>query len=397
MSDLAPSPDRFDLAVLRRELGARLKPKTAESRTTVMGAGSDDLEEGRSYLSSMSEGGWATPLWPVELGGMSATKDQAAAVASVLSEFEVPDLYPFSIGIGIVGHTLIDYATDEQLSRWLPTMRTGAEIWCQLFSEPDAGSDLANLGARAVRDGDEWVINGSKVWSSRSMYSQCGWLLARTDPDVPKHRGITAFVVDMSAPGMDIRPLRQINEDAHFAEVFMTDVRVPDIDRVGGEGDGWRLAITTLGYERGGVATRPMGKFDQLVDLAADRDLGTDPLVRQRLMNLKSLSEVTAWTNARANAKAEAGVPGPEGSGGKLRYSPLLKETGQLAKDLQGPLGMLTEEADDAWHTLFLTGPSMSIRGGTDEIQRNIVGERVLGLPKEPDVSREVAFKDIGR
>ncbi|MDH4144093.1 MAG: acyl-CoA dehydrogenase family protein [Acidimicrobiia bacterium] len=391
------SDDRFDPAVLRRELGARLTARTAASRTTIMGAGSDDLETGRAYLRSMAEGGWATPLWPAEYGGMAATKDQAATVADALAGFEVPDLYPFSIGISIVGHTLIDYATPEQCRRWLPPMQRGDEIWCQLFSEPNAGSDLANLGARAVRDGDEWVVNGNKVWSSRSMYSRWGWLLARTDPNVPKHRGITAFVVDMEAPGMDVRPLRQINEDAHFAEVFMTDVRIPDADRVGEVGDGWRIAITTLGYERGGAATRPMSKVPALVDMARATGAIDDATIRQRLVALRTQSDIIAWTNARAAAKAEAGVPGPEGSGGKLRYSPLLKETGRLAKDIQGATGMLTEEGDDGWHTIFLTGPSMSIRGGTDEIQRNIVGERVLALPKEPDLSRDVAFKDIGR
>src|SRR5205807_1668470 len=221
-------------------------------------------------------GGWAVPTWPAEYGGLGATAAQAGVVAQELARFDGPDLYPYLIGLAIAGPTLVAHATPEQCSRWLPAIRTGDDIWCQLSSEPDAGSDLASLATRAERDGDQWRVTGSKVWTSRAHYSQRGLLLARTNPSVPKHAGITAFALDMNAPGVIVSPLRQMNGDTHFSEVHFDDAPVADADRIDAPGEGWRIARTALTYERGAGAAGGGGwgadLKDRLVDLARSRD-----------------------------------------------------------------------------------------------------------------------------
>lgn len=392
------SPDDFRAAV-RVALEERLTPRRADGALTVLGAGSDDLDAGRAYLRALADGGWAVPSWPREYGGLGATPAQVAVVAQELGRFEVPDLYPYLIGLAIAGPTLVDHATPEQCRRWLPSIRTGDEVWCQLFSEPDAGSDLASLATRAERDGDSWRVTGSKVWSSRAHYAQRGLLLARTDPTVPKHAGITAFGVDMGAPGVTVRPLRQMNGDTHFSEVHFDEAVVADGDRIDAPGEGWRVARTALTYERGAGAVGGGGwgadLKDRLVDLARQRVADADPLARQRLAATIIDLEVARLTARRARDAARAGrTPGPEGSGAKLRGSAGLKAAAGLALDLLGPDGLVE---NGEWLTLFLTSPSISIRGGTDEIQRNIVGERVLGLPPEPRADVEVPFSELPR
>ncbi len=386
---------------VREALAVRLSPRRSDDSLTVLGAGSDDLEAGRAFLRALADGGWAVPTWPAEYGGLGATPAQAALVSQELGRFEVPDLYPYLIGLAIAGPTLVAHATPDQCARWLPPIRTGEEIWCQLFSEPDAGSDLASLTARAERDGDTWRVTGSKVWSSRAHYSKWGLLLARTDPTVPKHTGITAFALDMGAPGVTVRPLRQMNGDTHFNEVHFDSAPVPDTDRVGAPGDGWRVARTALTYERGaGAVGGGWGADlkDRLIDLARRRGATSDPRVRQRLAAAIIQLEVTRLTARRARDVGRAGrPPGPEGSGAKLRGSAGLKAAASLALDLLGPDGIAGTAVDGEWQTLFLTSPSISIRGGTDEIQRNIVGERVLGLPPEPRADVDVPFSQLPR
>jgi alkylation response protein AidB-like acyl-CoA dehydrogenase len=389
-------------ARVRDALTARLTPHRDGDSFTVLGAGSDDLEAGRAYLHALADGGWAVPTWPKEYGGLGATPAQAAVVAQELAHFDVPDLYPYVIGLAIAGPTLVDHATAEQCARWLPSIRTGDEIWCQLFSEPDAGSDLASLATRAERDGDQWRVTGSKVWSSRAHYSQRGLLLARTDPSVPKHAGITAFALDMHAPGVTVSALRQMNGDTHFSEVHFDHAPVADGDRIAAPGAGWRVARTALTYERGAGAVGGGGwgaaLSDRLVDLARRRGAAGDPLVRQRLAAAIIELEVARLTARRARDATNAGrSPGPEGSGAKLRGSAGLKAAASLALDLLGPDGIATHDGDGEWQTLFLTSPSISIRGGTDEIQRNIVGERVLGLPPEPRADVDVPFSALPR
>ena len=394
------APDDFRSGV-RAALEARLTSGGGDT-FTVLGAGSDDLEAGRAYLRALADGGWAVPTWPAEYGGLGATPAQAGVVAQELARFDVPDLYPYLIGLAIAGPTLVAHATPEQCSRWLPAIRTGDDIWCQLFSEPDAGSDLASLATRAERNGDHWRVTGSKVWTSRAHYSQRGLLLARTDPSVPKHAGITAFALDMHAPGVAVSPLRQMNGDTHFSEVHFDDAPVADADRIDAPGEGWRVARTALTYERGAGAVGGGGwgadLKDRLVDLIRRRGAAADPFVRQQLAATIIELEVARLTARRARDAAKAGrSPGPEGSGSKLRGSAGLKAAASLALDVLGPTGIAGIDGDREWETLFLTSPSISILGGTDEIQRNIVGERVLGLPPEPRADVDVPFAQLPR
>ena len=404
-ADLQDTPEEAAFrAEVRAFLEARLELRRADSRLSVMGSADDRVDEGRTLLAQLDEGGWAVPTWPVEHGGRAATETQAGIFHQELARFETPDLYPFLVGISLVGPTLLTHGTAGQQARWLPKIRTGEEIWCQLFSEPNAGSDLAGLEARATRDGDEWRVTGQKVWSSRAHYSEWGLLLARTDPTVPKHAGITAFALDMRVPGVDVRPLRQMNGDVHFNEVFMTDAAVRDADRLGDVGDGWRVAITTLMHERSAIGGGGGVTKARLIDLARASRATDDPLVRQRLAEVLTRMEVDRATAMRARAAMLAGrPPGPEGSGAKLRMGATLKAMADLALDLHGPGGVAhaagdgPTEGDNDWQRLFLTAPSISIRGGTDEVQRNILGERVLGLPPEPRPDKGVPFNQVPR
>jgi acyl-CoA dehydrogenase len=366
-----------------------LRPREPDDRVSLLGAAAGDeaLDEGRRFLALMAPRGYAVPTWPTEHGGLGLVGDDAAIVGQELARFETPDLYPFAVGLALVGPTLVVHGTEEQRARWLPAIASGDEIWCQLFSEPGAGSDLASLAARAERDGDGWVVTGQKTWSSRAHYSRWGLLLARTDPTVPKHEGITAFAIDMQQPGIDVRPLRQLNGDAHFNEVFMDEAVIDDRDRIGEVGDGWRVARTTLLFERSGMGGMGGGggiHRDQLLGHVRAHGAATDPLVRQRVAHALTGVEVARLTAMRARDVQRAGrTPGPEGSGAKLRWSATMKEIADLALAVQGIAGA-TDAGDADWQAVFLTAPSLSIRGGTDEVQRNIVAERVLGLPRDP-------------
>jgi alkylation response protein AidB-like acyl-CoA dehydrogenase len=390
-------------ADIRAVLSERLGPRpTSSGPVQVLGAGIEDLESGRRYLATLAEVGLSTPGWPVEVGGRGAPGWQLAIINEELRRLETADLYPFGVGTGLVGPTLVAHGTPQQQQRWMPAIGNGSEIWCQLFSEPGAGSDLAALATRAERSpAGQWVVNGQKVWCSRGRYATWGFLLARTDPTVPKHQGITAFGVPMSAPGIEIRPMRQMNGDAHFTEVFMTDVVLDDDQRIGDVGEGWRVAVTVLAHERAGIgaggAARGGGglRRSQVLDRLRSAGAGDDPINRQRAADVLTQLQLQSWTGRRAEANARAkGRPGPEGSGAKVRSSVITSLTADLAMDLQGANAML---AGGEWQTLFLTAPSMSIRGGTDEIQRNIVGERVLGLPSEPRLDKDVPFNQTRR
>ena len=319
------------------------------------------LEEGRAFLAARAAAGAITP--------------------GDLARPGVPDLYPFLVGLALVRPVLVAHGTPDQHARWLPKIETGEEVWCQLFSEPDAGSDLAALSTRAVRDGDDWRVTGQKVWSSRAHYSKWGLLLARTDPSVPKHKGITAFAIDMTAPGVEVRPLVQMNGDRHFSEVFLTDAPVPDEDRIGAVGEGWGVAITTLTHERGALGPGGGPGRRELLDLVGASGRGLDPLVRQRVADVVTRMHLGRLVQTHGSAR-------------KLFGSHTIKALAALAVDVQGLGGI---GGEDEWLTLFLTAPSISIRGGTDEIQRNILGERVLGLPPEPRLDKSVPFSEVPR
>ncbi len=377
---------------VREQLAARLRPRAPGAPVVVMGAGSDDIEPGRRYLATLAEVGLSTPRWPREHGGLDATSEEASIIAEERERFESADLYPFMVGLGVAGPSIIDFGDEPQKARWLPGIRTGAEIWCQLFSEPDAGSDLANLGTRAEPDGDVWRVTGQKVWSSRAHYADWGFLLARTNVDAPKHAGVTAFGIRMRSPGVTVRPLRQMNGDDHFSEVFLDDATAYDVDRIGPVGAGWKVAVGALAHERGSLGGGwGMVSPDDLIGLARRTGADSSAVVRQRLAGVITEMEVARLANVRARAAAQTGRPGPEGSGAKLRGSLVTRHISQAAFDLLGAEGAAE---DSEWRTLFLTGPSFGIRGGTDEIQRNIVGERVLGLPPEPRTDKDVPWRD---
>jgi alkylation response protein AidB-like acyl-CoA dehydrogenase len=296
-------------------------------------------------------------------------------------------------------------------------MYSGEEHWCQLFSEPGAGSDFAGLSTRAVRDGDEWVVNGQKVWNTMAHLSEWGMLVTRTDPDVPKHRGLTYFLVDMRSPGVDVRPLRQITGEAEFNEVYLTDVRIPDANRVGGVGDGWRVSLTTLMNERtsigagtSGPPRRGSGPIGEAVRQWQELpEHQRDPVTRDRLMALWTRAETLRLTNLRAGINRRAGNPGPEGSVAKLAMAELNKAIYELCVDLLGPAGMVGYDFSfrrpdelnvEGWGDArkgFLRVRANSIEGGTSEIMRNILGEQVLGLPGEPRVDKDMAWSKVPR
>ncbi len=376
------------------ELDQLLERRRPDARASVLGAGSDDLETGRRYLAVLAAGGYAVPSWPVEHGGMGLAGEEAGAVRSALSAFEAPDLYPWMVGLDLIGPTILVHGNEEQKARWLPGIRSGEEIWCQMFSEPDAGSDLAGLKARAARDGDGWRVSGSKVWTSRAHYSKWGLLLARFDTSLPKHKGIVAFGLDLEAPGVTVKPLVQMNRDAHFNEVFMDDVWIPDSDRIGEPGEGWRVALTCLTFERGSLGGGLGVREDQVLRLGR-MVAPEDPVARDEWARRMADYQVIRMTELRSEEARKAGrPPGPEDSGSKLRGTAMIKKLAGLAMRVEGPAAAANDGEADEWLNMFLVSPSLSIRGGTDEIQRNILGERVLGLPPEPRVDKDKPFSE---
>ncbi len=321
------------------------------------------------------------------------------------------------LGYGMGAPTVATHGTEEQRRRWLRPLFTAEEVWCQGFSEPGAGSDVAGLATRAVRDGDEWVVNGQKVWTTLAHTSRWVMLVTRTDPDVPKHQGLTYFVVDMDQPGVEVRPLRQITGEAEFNEIYFTDARVPDSDRLGDVGDGWRVALTTLMNERvaiGLTATpRGGGAIAEAVEVWKARrpDEKTDEYWRDELMKLWVEAEVARLTSMRGSQLLERGTPGPEGSTAKLHWAELNKKVTNFTVDLMGAEGMLMPGgypfvrpdagvgmgAAHSPQRRFLRARANSIEGGTSEIMKNILGERVLGLPGEPRVDKDVAWREVPR
>ncbi|HET6963447.1 MAG TPA: acyl-CoA dehydrogenase family protein [Acidimicrobiales bacterium] len=403
--DFDDSPEE---AAFRREahdwLGAHA-PQRDPARSGPGAAGQLDrdrelehVRRSKEWQATLYEGGWAGITWPREHGGRGGTPIQAIIFGQEQARFDVPSGV-FAQGIGMAGPTIMAHGSAEQQERFLRPMLRGDEVWCQLFSEPGAGSDLANLSTRAERDGDEFVVNGQKVWTSSAHYADLGILLARTDFDAPKHRGITYFLVDMRTPGIDVRPLRQATGAAHFNEVFLSDVRIPADQVVGPVNGGWGVTVTTLANERmligGGQGAGDA--FGDLVQLAASFGRNTDAVARQHLAEAfirVQLLKYLGWRVQTAISKGQQ--PGPESSVLKLALSRHLAATGDLVMELQGPAAALLDYDDPesgVWPRQFLGQWSSRIGGGTEQIQRNIIGERVLGLPAEPRLDKDVAFR----
>ncbi|WUD76370.1 acyl-CoA dehydrogenase family protein [Streptomyces sp. NBC_00510] len=390
-------------------------PEELRERVRALLASHDPAATDRlDFLRARFDAGLAWVHYPEGLGGLGAPRTQQGVVDAELTAAGAPDNEPrrIGIGLGMAAPTVLRYGTEEQKAHFLRPLWTGEEVWCQLFSEPGAGSDLAGLRTRAVRDGDGWIVTGQKVWTSNAHNARWAILIARTDPDVPKHQGITYFVCDMTDPGVEVRPLRQITGEAEFNEVFLTDVRIPDAHRLGEVGDGWRVAQTTLMNERvaiGGTALpREGGMIGTVTATWRERPELRTPDLHDRLLRLWVDAEVTRLTGERLRQQLAVGAPGPEGSGMKLAFASLNQHISGLEVELLGEDGLRygdwtmsrPEIVDfygrDAGYR-YLRAKGNSIEGGTSEILRNIISERVLGLPSEPRTDKDVPWKDLPR
>lgn len=357
-----------------------------------------DVAAGRAYLELLAPHGWIAPMWPAAYGGRDATEAEASMVSGVLAEFAAPDLYAFSVGLAIVGPTLLRHGTPEQRASWCPRIINGADIWCQMFSEPGAGSDLAGLSTRAAEAAGGWALTGHKLWTSRGEYATLGFCLARTDPGVPKHQGLTMFALPMDRPEVTVRPLVQMNGDSHFSEVFIDGCPVPAGHRIGERDQGWAVALTALAFERATTIQRqvtpdPLSVPPWLLALQADGSLA-DEHVRQAAVEAFVLAASSAIFDSYSARVREAGGPAAIGSVGKLNHAATYQALAELAHLAAGPEGMLSSHPSTYD---LLTAPSMSIRGGTDQIQRNIISERILGLPRDPHRDNDVPWNQRGR
>ena len=414
---------------------ATLSTDTTETVRTELTAWLDENWDPGITLAEwwgrLAAGGWAHPALPTTAGGRGYGRDLCSAVSTVIADAGVVGP-PMGLGYMLAAPTIVAHGTPEQVGRFVPEILDGSAAWCQLFSEPGAGSDLAGLQAKAVRDGDEWIITGQKGWTSGGQYSNWGMLIARTDTEAPKHQGITYFAINMDQPGIEVRPLREMTGEALFNEVFMDEARVPDANTIGGLGNGWKVANTTLAVERaslggggrqpisvmGGPKTgrlgQPVGDILKRTNRGAEgeggRGMGTDAMVRmareagnaddlvirQEIVKLHILGEVNRLNLLRS--KSGGGRTGGEGNLAKLAMSELVRRSRDVGNMIIGADGMLAGSSSATGgvvQEVTLFSPAPAIYGGTDQVQRNIIGERVLGLPKEPGPPRETPFKDL--
>ena len=397
------------------EFRLRARDWFAKNAKRIDAVGDGEAEEGetedflvvaRKFQNQLYDDGLSGLSWPKEYGGQSLTMNHQRVFNEEASGYVMPSS-PFMVTLGMCAPTILEYGTEEQRKRHIGPMLRGDEVWCQLFSEPGAGSDVAGLSTKAVRDGDEWVINGQKVWTSGAHFASFGLIVTRTNPDVPKHKGITMFIVDMKSPGVTVRPLRQMSGASGFNEVFFDNVRVPAANLVGEVEKGWTAAIGTLMNERvsigagGGGLGRGSGtpQFDRIVELATHVGKINDSATRQELATLWAKERTLAILGERMRASLKSGnAPGPEGSIAKLAGSELGKQVADMAMTLLAESGQAWTKDDEEsmrWATNVLASPGSAIAGGTPEIMRNILGERSLGLPKEPQLDRDMPFKDI--
>jgi len=404
--DFSDTPEEADFRAKARAFlegnAERRKPGSVEGYRRGQDA-PGALDRAKAFQAKKAAAGFAGIAWPKEWGGRGGTQMQQIIYQQEEAKFDVLSGI-FGIGLQIAIPTVCTCGTPEQRERFAGPALRGEEIWCQLFSEPAGGSDLAALRTRAERDGDEWVINGQKIWTSGAHYSQFGILVARSDPNVPKHAGLTFFILDMASPGVEIRPIRQMSGSSHFNEVFFTDVSIPDAMRVGAVGGGWRVAMTTLMNERHGMREAPGPDFTELFELARNIELEDGPAidnaaVQEKLAEWYVRTQGLRFTKFRTMTSLSRGqTPGPESSIVKLVAAGKTQEIAAYGLDLIGmagpamaaemPLQGLFEEA-------LLYSPALRIAGGTDEILRNIIAERVLGLPPDVRVDKDVPFRDV--
>ena len=371
-------------------------------------AGMDDLQRAKFWQKRKADAGWACISWPKAYGGRSASTIEKVIFGQEEAKVNAPNHSAyFSIGYGMAAPTLMTWANEADKARFLPRMASGEEVWCQLFSEPAAGSDLAALRTRAVRDGDEWIINGQKIWTSGAQYSDWGILVVRTDPNLPKHKGLTYFYINMKSPGIEIKPIKQMSGGSRFNEVFFTDVRIPDSQRLGKVGQGWGVSLTTLMNERASIGTGGGGSnFDSVKALAQRVTIDGKPAIENQAVRAKLASWFVEeaglkFTSYRAlSALSRGQVPGPENSISKLVGARKSQDMASFAIDLLEQQGIVRDpEKDEAFGAVFqdnyMALPGLRIAGGTDEILANIIAERVLGLPREPRVDKGIPFSQV--
>jgi acyl-CoA dehydrogenase len=407
--------DAFE-AEARAFLDANVSRKEAE-RKFVWGEGSDkvavfeekdrddelaDVRRACEWRAKKFDAGFGWITGPVAFGGRGLTNAHERAWNHLEGQYQVPNQSAFTIGLGMVAPTILAHASDVAKDLYLRKMYRGDIVGCQLFSEPGAGSDLASLQTKAERDGDEWVITGQKVWTTGAQYSDLGEIIARTDPDLPKHKGLTGFIVDMHAPGVEVRPLRQMTGGASFNEVFFTEVRVRDDHRLGDVNNGWNVALTTLMNERAAIGAGGGGGginlYARVIEMVRHFGLDQDPLVRNELADLIIHQRVAGYNNQRAMDKIKAGqLPGPEMSIAKLAGTLNSRRLGDFVSKVLGPklIADNGEWGTYSWSALILGTPGGRIAGGSDEVMRNIVGERVLGLPKDAGIDSVSPFRDL--
>ncbi|HEV2363669.1 MAG TPA: acyl-CoA dehydrogenase family protein [Caulobacteraceae bacterium] len=400
--------DTPDEAAYRAQVRAWLEANAPKRKGGARDTGLEDPSDmgaARAWQRRKAEAGYACITWPKEWGGGGGQSWQSVIFAQEEAKF-APPANPFAIGLGMCVPTIMTAGAEADKERFVRPAVLGEEIWCQLFSEPSGGSDAAAARTRAVRDGEEWVVNGQKVWTSGAHYSDFGLLLARTDPDVPKHKGLTMFWIDMKAPGVEVRPIHQMSGASNFNEVYFTDLRIKDSQRVGGIGEGWRVAIVTLMNERlavGGGASGSghrrifelAGEIRTLTGLAA-KDNG----LREKIADWYVQAEGLKYTTYRTQTALSRGqTPGPESSIGKVVSAALMQDIANTALELEDQFGIVTDPdlapLSGAFQASLLAAPGLRIAGGTDEILRNIIAERVLGLPQDVRLDKDVAFKDI--
>lgn len=359
-----------------------------------------DVAAACAWRQKKFDAGFGYISGPSQYGGRELPGTYARAYDALESKFEIPNQSCFTIGLGMVAPTIVAHGSDAARDRYVRSMYRGEIVGCQLFSEPGAGSDLASLTTKAERDGDEWVITGQKVWTSGAHYSDIGEIIARTDFDLPKHKGLTGFIVDMKAPGVEIRPLRQMTGGASFNEVFFTEVRIGDDQRLGDVNNGWNVALTTLMNERAAIGGGGGGGgfFSRVIEMVKFYGLDKDPVVRDELAKIIIHNKVAGYNNQRAMDKIKSGqMPGPEMSMAKLAGTTNMMRLGDFVSMVLGPklIADSGEWGTYAWNQLILGTPGGRIAGGSDEVMRNIVAERVLGLPKDPGIDSKSAFKDL--